>query len=216
MIGALLLVSSLAGLLVPAVVLAYFREQIDWSKQLAGPTWDFGKSWASNITAAGTVLGYAALLACFSPTAQLHFLPRAGYLTVGTIAGGLPILAPLVFTVLSRILQARHNQAATSISFLLATAVTIWGLTLQLLLGACLLWELHTVNILPGVIAFLFVALLLVLAGAVVAYAALTAADTLKKEIPSTEHVEEVIENLREPIGAQVPVRPPPKAWSLL
>ena len=68
MIGALLLVSSLAGLLVPAVVLAYFREQIDWSKELAGPTWDFGKSWASNITAAGPVLGHAALLACFSPT----------------------------------------------------------------------------------------------------------------------------------------------------
>ena len=216
MIGALLLVSSLAGLLVPFVVLAYFRQQIDWSKELAGPTWDFSKSWASNITAAGTVLGYAALLSCFSPTAQLHFLPRAGYLTVGTIAGGLPILAPLVFTVLSRILQARHNESAASIAFLLAAAVTIWGLTLQLLLGACLLWELHTVNILPAVTAFLFIALLFVLSGAVVAYAALTAADTLKKEAPNTQSVEEETESLREVIGAQVRVRPPPKAWSLL
>jgi hypothetical protein len=216
MIGALLLLSSLAGLLVPAVVLAYFREQIDWSKELAGPTWDFSKSWASNITAAGTVLGYAALLSCFSPTAQLHFLPRAGYLTVGTISGGLPILAPLVFTVLSRILQARHNEYAASISFLLAATVTIWGLTLQLLLGACLLWELHTINILPAFVAVLFIVLLLVLSGSVVVYAGLTAADTLKKETPNTENVEEVIATLREVVGAQVPVRTPPKAWSLL
>lgn len=216
MIGALILVSSLGGLLVPVVVLAYFRDEIDWSKELAGPSWDFAKSWASNITAAGTVLGYAALLSCFSPTAQLHFFPRAGYLSVGAIAGGLPILAPLSFTVLSRILQARHNESAASISFLLAAAVTIWGLTLQLLLGACLLWELHTANILPVVTAVLFIVLLLVLSGAVVAYAALTATDTLKKEIPNPENVKEATENLQEVIGEQVPVRPPPKAWSLL
>ena len=42
-----------------------------------------------------------------------------------------------------------------------------------------------------------------------VAYAALTAADTLKKETPALENVEEVIET-------QVPVRPLPKAWALL
>lgn len=156
------------------------------------------------------------MLSCFSATAQLHFFPRAGYLTVGTIAGGLPIAAPLAFAVLSRILQARHNQFAASISFLVAATITIWGLTLQLLLGACLLWELHTASILPAVVAVLFIVLLLVLSGSVVVYAGLTAADTLKKETPNTENVEEVIANLREVIGTQVPARPAPKPWSLL
>lgn len=206
MIGALILISLLAGVLVPAVVLAYFREQIDWNKQLATPTWDFAKSWASNITVAGTVLSYAALLSCFSPTAQLHFFPRAGYLSVGTLAGALPIAAPLVFTVLSRLLRACRSHSAASTSFLLAAAVTVWGLTLQLLLGACLLWELHTVNILPAVTAFLFIVLLLALSGSVVAYAGLTAADTLKKEMPIAENAERM--------QAQVPV--PPTDWALL
>jgi hypothetical protein len=208
MIGALILISLLAGALVPAVVLAHFWQQIDWNKELASPTWDFAKSWASNITTAGTVLGYAALLSCFSPTAQFHFFPRAGYLSVGTIAGGLPILAPLAFTVLSRILRARDSNFADSTSFLLSAALTIWGLTLQLLLGACLLWELHTVNILPAVTALLFIALFLLLSVSVVAYAVLTAAETLKKETPVSGNVEDM--------RAQVPARPPPKTWALL
>jgi hypothetical protein len=108
--------------------------------------------------------------------------------------------------VLSRLLRACRSDSAASTSFLLAAAATVWGLTLQLLLGACLLWELHTVNILPAVTAFLFIVLLLALSGSVVAYAGLTAADTLKKEMPTAENAERM--------QAQVPV--PPTDWALL
>jgi hypothetical protein len=209
MLSHLILASSLAGFLVPVIVVV-FCKNIDWSKELGAPTWDFTRSWASNITAAGTILSYAALLSCFSPTANLRFFPRPAYLSVGTIAGGLSILAPLAFNVLSRILRACHSGSATSSSFLIGAGITIWGLTMQLFLAACLLRELRAAGILPPVATLLFIFLLLAFSGSLVAYAVLTAADTLKKEKPLA------LEAREQMVEGQLAVPPPPKTWALL
>jgi hypothetical protein len=155
---------------------------IKWVKELPSPAWDFTKSWASNITVAGTVLNFATLLSCFSPPANLYFFPKSAYLSLGTIAGGLCILAPLAFNMLSKILNA--YAWAPGASFLVCAGITTWGVTLQLLLEACLLQELKIANILPPVITIVFTFPLLVFSVGVLVYAGWTEADVLKQAPP--------------------------------
>jgi hypothetical protein len=204
----LLLASWIAGLSVPIIVTSLFFRNIDWSKQLGGPTWDFTRSWASNMTAAGTILSYSVLLSCVAPTASLHFLPRPGYLTIGTIAAGLSVLAPLAFNVMSRILQACRLGSASATAFLISAGITIWGLTLQLFIGACLVWELYVTKTLQLSLAIALVTFVLVLSMLVVWYAILTAKDALAKVAPAPA------EGVRQPELQFQTSRPP--TWALL
>jgi hypothetical protein len=182
MMNLLLLASFTEGLAVPALVISQFSSDIDWSKKLGGPTWDFSRSWASNLTAAGTILSYTVLLSWMAPTATF---PKQDYLTVGAIAAGLSVLAPLAFNVMSRIFQACDVPSASSSAFLISAGITIWGLTLQLFLGARLVWELHSKGTLNLPLAVALVAFLLLLSVLVALYAILTAKDTLAKVAPA-------------------------------
>jgi hypothetical protein len=208
MLSYLLLAGWGSGLMVPIMVMLVFGRKLDWDKQLEGPTWDFTRSWASNMTAAGTILGYSVLLSCVAPTATLHFLPRQGYLAIGTIAGGLSVLAPLAFNVLSRILVAFRKRSASSTAFLVSAGITMWGLALQLLIGACLVWELYIAKTLPLWTAIGLVAFVLLLCFSVVWYAVLTAADTLAKQVTPVMGAEKAME-------ADLQVTKP-VAWTLL
>lgn len=207
MLSYLLLVSWVAGLLVPAMVTMLFFRSIDWDKQLDGPTWDFTRSWASNMTAAGTILSYSVLLSCVAPNAALYFSSRPGYLSIGAIAVGLSVLAPLAFNVISRILGTWVSDSASPIAFLLSASITVWGLTLQLFIGGCLVWELYKLNTLPQWVAVALVALVLVLSILFVWYAILTAADTLKKTPP--------VMGAEPHLQAELPA-PRPTTWHLL
>jgi hypothetical protein len=207
MLSYLVLTAGLAGLLVPMMVWACFSDRVDWTRNLAAPNWDFTRSWASNLTAAGTILTYSSLLACFAPTAVLPFGTRQGYLILVTIAGALAVLAPLAFNVLSRILQAFGKIFASSLAFLLSAGITVCGLSLQLLIGACMVWELRISGPLPVWLALALIVLVLSLLTSIVWYAILTASDVLKKEAPAAAQFE----------GIEAPSLPQqPKAWSLL
>jgi hypothetical protein len=204
----LLLGGAVAGMLVPTMVVMFFYGKIDWTKTLAAPNWDFTRSWASNMTVAGTVLTYTSLVAILDPKAVLSVMPRPGYLVLVSIAGAFAVLAPLAFNVLSRILQAigRVQCFASSIAFLLSAGITVCGLSLQLLIGTCMVWELKAAKLLPLLLAAALIALLLTLLLGIVWYAILTATDVLKRE-PAVA-----------PQGPEVSMtsRPEPAAWSLL
>jgi hypothetical protein len=207
MLTYVLAASWMAGLLVPVLVRVIFSGSVDWDKQLSGPSWDFTGSWASNMTAAGTVLSYGVLLSCLTPNATLYVLPkRETYLSIGAIAGGLSVLAPLAFHIMSRILQACRRKTACSFAFLISAGITIWGLTLQLLVGGCLVWELYKLNTLPHWVATALLAFVLALSGLLVWYAILTAADTLKKAPPVSKEARPLAE-LQAPL---------PTTWHLL
>jgi hypothetical protein len=208
MLTHLLLASWIAGLFVPILVTALFFNSIDWEKQLTGPTWDFTRSWASNMTAAGTILSSTVVLSWIAPNANLRFLPRQGYLVIASISGGLAVLAPLTFNVMSRIFQACRQHAAFSIAFLISAGITIWGLTLQLSIGACLAWELYAAKMLPRSVAVGLVTFVVTLSILVVWYAVLTAKDTLNKEARSANEAV----GIRE-LQSQ---RPTPTPWALL
>jgi hypothetical protein len=209
MLDILWLASLLGGASVPVTVLVRFSKNLDWGKVLAGPTWDFTRSWASNLTVAGIILNYAALLSSMPPTTNLQILIRPAYLSIGILAGALSIVAPLAFGIVSRILRQCGFSFADSGAFLVAAGITVSGLTLQLLIGACLLWELHVAKVLPSVTTYALIASVMVLAGGVIAYAVLTAEDTLQKEKPKTLKLEvNLVEHVETAEQA--------KAWSLL
>jgi hypothetical protein len=201
------LIGGLAGVLVPVMVKICFSKSVDWPKILLPPTWNFTSSWASNLTAAGTILTYSSLVACFAPTQNLPFGTRQGYLILVTIAGAFAVLAPLAYNVLSRILLSLDKPFAYSLSFLLSAGITVWGLTLQLLIGAGMVLELRDSNLLPWWLAGALVILVISLIGSVVWYAILTASDVLKRAAPAAAPLE---------AGMEAPPAQQPKAWSLL
>jgi hypothetical protein len=184
MFYSLMFTSFVMGLLILATVKMWGNLAADKLKVPVIATWDFTKSWASNITAAGTILGYATLLSCFTSTTNFRFSTRSVYISVGMIAGGLSLLAPLAFNVSSRISKEfrKANKKASPDLFLICAGITIWGVTLQLFLGACLLRELHAANILPRLVTKFFAGLLILVSQAVVAYGALTATDVLVQD----------------------------------
>ncbi len=195
----------MAGLLVPGIV-SFSR--IDWTKPLKAPNWDFTRSWASNMTAAGTILTYSTLVAIFDPKTTLSIMPKQGYLVLVAIAGALAVLAPLAFNVLSRILQAirKVQSRASSIAFLVSTGITVCGLSLQLLIGICMIWELKVAKLVPLSLACVLIALLLTLLFGILTYAILTATDVLKNQPTAAQlQPETTVTRQREPA-----------AWSLL
>ena len=181
MMTSLIVVSGLAGLLTPTIVMSCFYGDIDWTKQLGGPSWDFTRSWASNVTAAGTILSYSVLLSCFPPTASLGLFSRQGYLSLGTISLGLCVLAPLAFNVVSRVLKACRRSYAGPAGFLVSSGITVGGVSLQFLLGACLVWELHVMKILPAEVAITLIVFVSGFFLLLLWYSILTSADVLAK-----------------------------------
>lgn len=199
---------AVAGLLVPIMVVMIFSKKIDWTKTLAAPNWDFKSSWASNMTAAGTILTYSSLVAIFDPKAVLSIMPRQGYLVLSVTAGAFAVLAPLAFNVLSRILQVtkRLQPFASSMAFLFSAGITVCGLSLQLLIGTCMVWELNVAKLAPLSLAWALITLLLTLLLGIVWYAILTAADVLNMPPAADAQRSELT----------MTSRPEPTAWSLL
>lgn len=207
----MILLSSIAGLLVPAIVTTCFHDAVDWHKLLGGPTWDFTRSWASNVTAAGTILSYSALLACFSPTATLVFLSRQTYLALGAIAVWFSVLAPLTFNIISRIFRAFGLPSSSACAFLISAGITVCGLTLQLLMGGCLALELSSAKTLPPTMTITLGICLVILSILLVWYAILTAVDTLQPQ-PCPPPLQVQVEGQG---GAQLQNRAP-ATWALL
>ena len=118
------------------------------------------------------------------------------------------MLAPLAFNVLSRILQAIRTvqRFASSIAFLLSAGITVCGLSLQLLIGTCMVWELKVAKLVPLSLAWVLIALLLTLLLGIMLYAILTATDILKRQPAADAQRSEVT----------ITSQPEPAAWSLL
>ena len=110
-------------------------------KAIGDPTWDFSKSWASNVTVVGAILG-TVLSAKILPAATV-VVSANGYTALSLLFGALVVLAPLLF-VASRSgkpdakgpVYTGHGWA-----FLLASLVTLWGVIGQLVTVGLVLYE---------------------------------------------------------------------------
>lgn len=183
-LSTLFAVSVLGGALVPLLVVVGYHKSIDLAKDLSSPAWDFSRSWATNLTAIGTVLGYSAILSSFPATAKLHNFERPVYLTVGALATAIAAAAPVIFNMCKATMKAFDLKVASSLAFLLSTAFTVAGVMLQLQLGVSLLSELQLAGYLPSWVSLGLRYVVRALSIGLLFYAVLTAHDVLAKAEP--------------------------------
>jgi hypothetical protein len=136
-----------------ALVVVAWLTCSDWQhalrKDVGGATWDFSKSWASNITVVGAIVG-TVLSAKVLPASPTVVATPNGYTALSLLFGALVVVAPLVFTAL------RSKPSAMDVTvegkgwaFLLASALTLWGVIGELVTGGLILYEAKHGNTLP-------------------------------------------------------------------
>ncbi len=119
-------------------------------KKIGGPSWDFSKSWASNVTVVGAILG-TVLSAKVLPANPTVVASPNGYTALSLLFGALVVLAPLVFVALRSGNPSTTNQTVEGRgwTFLLATAVSLWGVVGELVTVGLVLYEAQNGGTLP-------------------------------------------------------------------
>jgi hypothetical protein len=117
-----IVVGSLAAATVLCVVRAWgSRPNLDY--RLLGPSWDFNGSWASNLAAAGSILGI--VVGNSSGLLQADLTVPAIALSV--FFGALIILGPITFTALSVADPTGTATEGTLRGFFVAGGLTLWA-----------------------------------------------------------------------------------------
>jgi hypothetical protein len=105
-------------------------------------SWDFSKSWASNITVVGAILG-TVLSAKVLPTPTTVVDSPNGYTALSLLFGALVVVAPLLFTTLRSGKPDPKGPVYTGYGwgFLLASCVTLWAVIGELATVGLVLYE---------------------------------------------------------------------------
>jgi hypothetical protein len=119
--------------------------------------WDYNQSWASTITGMGLILG-SVLSAQVLPAAPIH-LPKQSYGALGVLFAALIVLAPLLYNMVRFPVQVHPDPKQpdkTEIQyqgfvgvFLVASTLTVWGATGQLITIGLLFDEIRRMGVLP-------------------------------------------------------------------
>jgi hypothetical protein len=135
-----LAIALVAGLAFVGLRLLTLRKALIWNGRLGSVRWDFSRSWATNITTVGAILG---------TVTAAGLLPQAGRLLVpGEVAGlsvffgVLAVLSGFVYTVLSRPVLDEMQEPARQgwvAPFVLAAGMTIVAVVGELTTLALLL-----------------------------------------------------------------------------
>ncbi len=105
------------------------------------PQWDFSKSWASNLTVVGAILG-TVLSGKVLPARTVVITPD-GYTALSLLFGILVVLAPFLYTAFrkGRPTPTGPEFAGRNVGFLVASAVTIWAVCGQIATIGLVLYE---------------------------------------------------------------------------
>ncbi len=125
--------SLLAGLWFFIALLVLLVHHYRWNDVMGPAGWDFGQSWASNLTAAGSILGFIVTSVVY-PDRPIH-LSKENYLALNGLTLALAGLAPFVHKVFSRttVVQEAGVQVQGRVyGFLFACAITVWSVLAQL------------------------------------------------------------------------------------
>jgi hypothetical protein len=111
------------------------------TKVIGDPTWDFSKSWASNVTVVGAILG-TVLSAKVLPATTVVVSP-SGYTALSLLFGALVVVAPLLFVATRKGRADAKGPVYTGYgwAFLVASSVTLWGVIGQLTTVGLVLYE---------------------------------------------------------------------------
>jgi hypothetical protein len=105
-------------------------------------SWDFSKSWASNITVVGAILG-TVLSAKILPTTPTVVVSPNGYTALSLLFGLLVVVAPLLFTALRSGTPDPKGPKYQGYGwgFLLSSCVTLWAVIGELATVGLVLYE---------------------------------------------------------------------------
>ena len=131
------------------------------------PTWDFSRSWASNLTAITGILGIAISFGALP--VQTYYVSRqtSGFLAVFFL--GLAALAPFLYFLFARIVVAQDSTGTPYLypkgfvaTFLIAAFLTAWGVLGQLSTLMLLCEEMKVGRIASGDVVLAFQGIILV------------------------------------------------------
>jgi hypothetical protein len=123
-------------------------------KDRIGPVqWDFSKSWASNLTVVGALLG-TIISAGVLPEASAT--PKSTFAVLSLLFGVLVVLGPFLYAATQRAKSVHRTKTVKEPqyqgylwSFLLAAAITLWAVFGEVGTSFAILYELRTESSLP-------------------------------------------------------------------
>ena len=131
-------------------------------KRMGPPDWKFSESWASTLTLVGGILGTILAQSDVLPT-PTHYLPNAAYGALNVLFVMTTLLAPLLYAAMQTVEEGKGEPKFLGFVgwFLVASAVTLWGVLGELLTVALLVAEMQIGGALPLQSIGVFLALVL-------------------------------------------------------
>jgi hypothetical protein len=136
-VGYIVGVDLLVSVVVVAITcISLSRKKISLLRRMGGATWTFGQSWGANVTIGAGLLGTFLTLVAFPEHPQI--LDKGSYTLLQALFAALIALAPLVYGLFRRDVQANINGVATTDSqgyvmmFLFAGGLVLWAALGQL------------------------------------------------------------------------------------
>ena len=124
----------------------------DLNQVMGIPSWDFSRSWASNISVVAGLVTISAL--GFLPSTTQTHISRSAYAVLLFVFPLLAALAPLVYNFSRRVSQDTTTTPPTIVSqgkaymFIIASIFTIWAAVGQLAVQASIMDELRRADLL--------------------------------------------------------------------
>lgn len=153
---------SIAVGLASTLTLSRRERGILW-KTMGTLTWDFSRSWASNLSIAGGILGPALVLTAVPDPTRV--ITKQTYVVLSTLFTTFVALAPFLFTA-SRRMKSSGKDGAVEVSegavaiFILSAVFTIWGAFGQIVIASCLVREFQLAKVLTFSVSILMYCLL--------------------------------------------------------
>jgi hypothetical protein len=164
------------------------RERLSLFGRMGTPSWDFTRSWASNITIAGGLLSAALCVAVFPE--QTAYISKGGFGVLALLFTLLAGLAPFVFNVFRRVgLDATAAPGAQLryqgfvIWFLAASGMTITAVSAQMLTLGLVIAEISAAGRISLLVSGTFFVLIACLEAGILVYAAVTMYWTAKSQL---------------------------------
>lgn len=195
-------------------------------KSRIGPAnWDFSKSWGSSLTVVGALLG-TILSAGALPEETVT--SKATYAGLNLLFGVLILVAPLIYTATQSPKDVHRTKTLKEpqyqgyvVSFLIASAVTLWATVGELVTVVLLFREIQTSRSLPDAAVALMIALAVAAVLLLYFYSFRTLGWILKRQCDVPKLKEEKRAELEARVGPNMAptedqIVPELPAWSLL
>jgi hypothetical protein len=124
------------------------------SSRLGPLNWDFSKSWASNITVVGALLGTILSAGALPDTTTIS---KATYAGLNLFFGVLILIAPFLYTATQGVVPVHKRGTEKEpqyqgyvLAFLVSSAITLWAVVGELVTVLLLFREIRTGNSIPA------------------------------------------------------------------